>query len=84
MSYKEKIKAIIGIVNNVTYDGTDLIIDKDYSEYLINLFGGDLRFNKVLSEIVESNPDIFSMYGLSIKQSTRSLYYNGKYIYFYE
>jgi len=84
MGDKEKIKAIINIIPNLTkrknFGG--YICSKDYTEYLNSILNSDESNYYLTSKIVriiDTYPDIFNFYNL--KAGISSIYYNNNQIY---
>lgn len=79
MEDKEKIKAIIGIVNHIKIDNSlgyqRLVVDLPYTKYMCDIF--NVKFNKKfysgftsnlderLSKIIEKYKDLFELYDIS-------------------
>lgn len=74
MSDKEKIKAILGIINNgsqtfLEEDGTVYYwkINKEYSQYLMKVFESNTPQELIhkMSTMVQDNAEFFKIYGIA-------------------
>lgn len=71
MSDKEKIKLIIGIINNIEpYDNSDehVVVNKEYTNRLLNkfeLFSGNSNLDMACYVIVDKYKSLFEIYNIT-------------------
>lgn len=88
MKDKDKIKAVIEIINNVEERRLYFQITRRYTNQLVNIFNihsikynYDLYLTKEIKNLINSNEQLFKLYGIGISDKMNQITYKGKPLY---
>jgi len=88
MKDKDKIKAVIEIINNVEEHRLYFQITRGYRGQLVNIFNihfikynYELDLTKEIKKLINNNEQLFKLYGIGISDTMDQITYNGKPLY---
>lgn len=88
MDDREKIKAVIEIINNVEERKLYFQITRGYRGQLVNIFNiHSIKYNynldltKEIKRLINSNEQLFKLYGIGISDTMDQITYKGKPLY---